>query len=78
MKNYYPVFVYIPNETWFSHKLMIENANLKWIEYPYYDRETRGSNVPAMVECFEKAVPNSIVLFHPCAHNPTGVDLTKA
>ena len=29
-----------------------------------------------MVEDLQKMEKKSIVLFHPCAHNPTGMDLT--
>ena len=51
---------------------------MKWIEYPYYNPKTRGSNIPAMIKFLENAVAGSLVLLHVCAHNPTGVDPTPA
>ena len=29
-----------------------------------------------MVQSLKKAAPGSVILLHPCAHNPTGVDPT--
>ena len=78
IKHYLPRDVYIPNPTWLNHKNIIEDCNLKWIEYPYYNPETKGSNIPAMLKFLNEATPGSIVLLHACAHNPTGVDPTES
>ena len=77
LKNYLPRFVYIPNPTWLNHKNILNDCNMKWIEYPYYDAKTRGSNIPAMIKFLENGIAGSIVLLHACAHNPTGVDPTQ-
>ncbi|MBN4842111.1 aminotransferase class I/II-fold pyridoxal phosphate-dependent enzyme, partial [Citrobacter braakii] len=44
--------------------------------YPWFDRATRGVNFPAMLAALQQLPPRSIVLLHPCCHNPTGADLT--
>jgi aromatic-amino-acid transaminase len=45
--------------------------------YPYLDMPTRGVDFAGMVGCLNTLPPRSIVLLHPCCHNPTGADLTK-
>ncbi|KAI8906049.1 pyridoxal phosphate-dependent transferase [Gorgonomyces haynaldii] len=69
--------VYIPNPTWGNHKSIFADAGFNDIrEYPYWNPKTRGLNFEGIVETLEKAPENSVILFHPCAHNPTGVDPT--
>ena len=74
---YLPRFIYIPDQTWLNHKNIIEDCNLKWIPYPYYNSKTRGSNIPEMLKFLENGISGSVVLLHACAHNPTGVDPTQ-
>lgn len=69
--------IYISNPTWLNHKNIIEHAGLRWIEYPYYNPKTKGSDIPAMIKFLDNGVSGSVVLLHACAHNPTGVDPTK-
>ncbi len=45
--------------------------------YPWFDSATRGVNFPAMLAALQQLPPRSIVLLHPCCHNPTGADLTR-
>lgn len=48
-------------------------------EYPYYSSETRTVNLEGMLATLEqKAQPNDVVILQACAHNPTGVDLSKS
>jgi len=44
-------------------------------EYRYYNEKTKGVDFDGMIEDLKKMEQNAIVLFHVCAHNPTGVDL---
>lgn len=67
--------IYFPIPTWANHKDMATNANLEIGEYKYYDSKTRGIDFDGMLADFQKMESHSIVLFHACAHNPTGVDL---
>ena len=55
----------------------MDDCGLKWIEYPYYNPKTKGSNIPEMLKFLSNAISGSVVLLHACAHNPTGVDPTQ-
>ena len=46
-------------------------------EYRYYDPVTKGLNFVGLKEDLNAAPEGSVVILHVCAHNPTGVDLTK-
>jgi aromatic-amino-acid transaminase len=47
-------------------------------KYPYYDKIGRKADFSAMATCLGSLPPDSIVLLHPCCHNPTGADLARA
>lgn len=69
--------VYISNPTWANHRAIFDMAGFKDIrEYPYWDARTKGLDLEGMLNCFKDAPERSILLLHPCAHNPTGVDPT--
>lgn len=69
--------VYLPNPTWPNHKSICANVGIQQKEYSYYDNEKKNINFNGLIEDIEKAPKKSIFLFHACAHNPTGMDLTK-
>lgn len=75
-RTYAPGDVYLSAPTWGNHVAIAKKAGLSVIEYPYFDPLTQGLCWPKLIECLGKAKPNSIVLLHVCAHNPTGVDPT--
>ncbi len=69
--------IYISNPTWANHRAIFQNAGFKSIkEYEYWDPQTRGLAFAKVMDTFENAKPKSVLLLHPCAHNPTGVDPT--
>ncbi|OMJ90755.1 hypothetical protein SteCoe_6832 [Stentor coeruleus] len=76
IKRFYPYSgkVYIPNPTWGNHKAIIQHSGLEFIEYTYYDPNTKGLNIEDFLGEIDSAPKNSIFLLHACAHNPTGVD----
>jgi aspartate aminotransferase, mitochondrial len=51
---------------------------LEVIQYKYFDKKTNGLDFEGMINDLKKIPDESVVLFHACAHNPTGVDPTKA
>jgi aspartate aminotransferase len=67
--------IYLSKPTWGNHKAISKAARLEVGEYRYYDPKTLGVDFEGLVEDLEKLEDHSIVLFHACAHNPTGVDL---
>jgi len=42
--------------------------------YPYYHAQTRGVDREGMNKSLNSLAPNTAVLLHSCAHNPTGAD----
>ncbi|KAI8897834.1 pyridoxal phosphate-dependent transferase [Globomyces pollinis-pini] len=67
--------VYISNPTWANHRSIFSLAGFEEVrEYPYWDPKTKGLAFEAMLACFREAPEKSILVLHPCAHNPTGVD----
>ena len=74
IKAFIPGKVYVSDPTWGNHQAVITKAGLEWGYYSYYDPKTRGLNFEGMMADLKKMEPGSVVLLHPCAHNPTGVD----
>jgi len=76
LKDHYPLSqtVYIPNPSWPNHKNVVNRSGLNFKEYRYYDYANKRLDLNGLLEDLDKAPANSIVLFHVCAHNPTGLD----
>jgi aspartate aminotransferase len=68
--------VYLSNPTWANHHQIFTNVGLKLKNYPYFHPTTRALDVDGMLSTLDSAPEYSIILLHPCAHNPTGVDPT--
>lgn len=67
--------IYIPEPTWPNHFQIFSQAGFNIITYPYYDPKGKIS-FEKMIETLKRAPTNSVVLFHGCCHNPSGLDLT--
>ncbi|TCH65214.1 amino acid aminotransferase [Acinetobacter sp. ANC 4862] len=79
LKKYFPESdVWVSQPTWENHIAIFNGAGIHSHFYPYFDAATNGVNVPAMLEKLSQLPAKSIVLLHPCCHNPTGADLTTA
>lgn len=52
-------------------------AGVAVAEYPYYSPDTKSVDIAGMLAALDHAKPNDIVILQACAHNPTGVDLSK-
>lgn len=68
--------IYIPVPTWGNHWKIFAKAGLETAPYRYYDNRELDFN--GLLEDLEQAPDESIILLHGCAHNPTGMDPTKA
>ncbi|CUX97454.1 amino acid aminotransferase [Candidatus Hoaglandella endobia] len=78
LKRYFPnAQVWVSDPTWANHITIFSGAGFQVNFYPYFDSNLLGVNFSAMRDAFQKLPPCSIVLLHPCCHNPTGSDLTK-
>ena len=73
-----PGRVFIPNPTWVNHKSIWESVGVTVAEYPYFSPVTQQVDIGGILEALEHAEPNDVVILQACAHNPTGVDLSKS
>lgn len=79
LKRYFPQSeVWVSDPTWDNHVAIFEGAGFKVHTYPYFDPKTLGVAFETMLEALSRLPAHSIVLMHPCCHNPTGSDLTAA
>ncbi len=79
LKKYFPDSgVWVSDPTWENHVAIFEGAGFKVATYPWFDSEKNGVRVDALLEKLNTLPARSIVLLHPCCHNPTGADLTNA
>lgn len=69
---------YVSDPTWDNHKGIFAGAGCTVGTYPYYDAVTGGVLFEQMHAFIDKLPENSILLLHPCCHNPTGADLSPA
>ncbi|PWW71733.1 PLP-dependent transferase [Tuber magnatum] len=69
--------VYLSSPTWANHHQIFSNVGLPLASYPYFSAETKGLDFEGLQAALESAANGSIILFHACAHNPTGVDPTR-
>ncbi|PHH87452.1 hypothetical protein CDD83_8862 [Cordyceps sp. RAO-2017] len=68
--------VYMSDPTWANHKQIFGNVGLQTASYPYFSKQSNGLDFDGMRAAIQAAPERSIILLHPCAHNPTGVDPT--
>lgn len=73
LKRYFPdSAVWVSDPTRENHVAIFAGAGFEVHTYPWFDSATRGVNFPAMLAALQQLPPRSIVLLHPCCHNPTG------
>ncbi|WLS78600.1 amino acid aminotransferase [Erwinia pyri] len=79
LKTYFPGSeVYVSDPTWENHVAIFSGAGFQVKTYPWYDEESNGVKFEELVARLKTLPAQSIVLLHPCCHNPTGADLTNA
>lgn len=64
----------IPAQTWPIHRTLAELVGYNHKPYRYFDAETKGLDFEGLCEDLNNCKDNSLVMFHVCSHNPTGVD----
>ncbi|CPR17161.1 amino acid aminotransferase [Brenneria goodwinii] len=78
LKRYFPDSeVWVSDPTWENHIAIFSGAGFKVHTYPYFDADSLGVKFDAMLSVLQQLPAQSIVLLHPCCHNPTGSDLTN-
>ncbi|PHM49065.1 amino acid aminotransferase [Xenorhabdus miraniensis] len=69
--------VWCSDPTWENHAAIFAGAGIKVNYYPYFDDKTKGVKFDEMLATFKQLPAKSIILIHPCCHNPTGSDLNN-
>lgn len=70
------VKVHVSDPTWPNHLSIMKFMGLPFVEYRYFDNESRGVDFDGMKADIAKAGKGDVVLLHGCCHNPTGANLT--
>jgi len=70
--------VWVSDPTWDNHVAIFEGAGFSVHRYPYFDAKSGQLQFEAMLGCLQQLPAQSIVLLHPCCHNPTGTDLSNS
>jgi len=74
LKDHRPAAFYHSDPTWGNHPEILKKVGIPAKTYRYYHEETRGLDFEGMMEDLTNAEEGACILFHTCAHNPTGVD----
>lgn len=66
----------VSDPTWGNHIAIFKGDGLTVSKYPYLNAAKDGVDFEAMLAALNEVEEGSLVLFHACCHNPTGVDLS--
>lgn len=78
LKRYFPESgVWVSDPTWENHVAIFAGAGFEVSTYPWYNEATNGVRFNDLLATLKTLPARSIVLLHPCCHNPTGADLTN-
>lgn len=69
--------MWVSNPTWANHHDIFGGCGIKTNKYRYYDAQTQAVDFEGMLADISALEANSMVLLHPCCHNPTGANLSK-
>lgn len=70
------IYLLLPSCT-ANHRLLFNHAGFSDIRsYRYWDSDNRKLDFDNLIEDLNKAPEDSVIVLHPCAHNPTGIDPT--
>jgi aspartate aminotransferase len=79
LRKYLPPFTaaYVSDPTWQNHVNILNDAGFHDVRrYRYFAKASNSFDYKGALEDLEKAPRRSLIIFHACAHNPTGVDPT--
>ncbi|XP_049779425.1 aspartate aminotransferase, cytoplasmic-like [Schistocerca cancellata] len=69
---------YIPAQTWDNHHRVMSRSGFTHLkEYRYWHPLNKALDFEGLTEDLSSAPKYSVVVLHPCAHNPTGCDPTQ-
>lgn len=68
--------MWISDPAWDNHHDIFGGCGIQTNKYRYFDTQTQGVDFDGMLEDISALPAHSMVLLHPCCHNPTGADLS--
>jgi len=68
--------IYVPDPSWGNHIPIFRNSGLEVRKYRYYDNLKSIIDFDNLIKDIKEIPVSSAILFHACAHNPTGMDPT--
>ncbi|XP_055709233.1 aspartate aminotransferase, mitochondrial-like isoform X1 [Phlebotomus papatasi] len=76
LKNFFPGHkeIYLPDPSWGNHENIFRNSGLKINSYKYFAPGCFTFNEEVVYDSINKIPEKSLLLFHACGHNPTGID----
>lgn len=77
LKRYFPESGVWVSDLRENHVAIFAGAGFEVSTYPWYDEATNGVRFNDLLATLKTLPARSIVLLHPCCHNPTGADLTN-
>jgi len=70
--------VYISAPSWGNHNLLFKYTGYSQIKtYRYWDGDNKCLDFDGLCQDLEGAPAKAVIILHACAHNPTGMDMTK-
>lgn len=69
--------IYLPAPTWSNHHQIFGSLGFPCESFQYYDPQSGDVDIDSYYAMLRGAEPNSVVILHACAHNPTGCDPSK-
>lgn len=79
LRKFLPPFTaaYVPDPTWMNHINLFNDSGFTDVRrYRYFAKASNSFDFKGAMEDLEKAPKRSVIMFHACAHNPTGIDPT--
>lgn len=70
--------IWVSDPNWANHEAIFSSCGIPVHTYRYFDPQTKKVDFDGMLSDIMQLPARSIVLLHPCCHNPTGVDLNQA
>lgn len=70
------VTIWVSEPTWNNHVPILNSAEVKSKQYPYYNNISNQFSFEGMMECLGGIPSGDVILLHACCHNPTGMDPT--
>lgn len=69
--------MWISDPAWDNHHDIFGGCGIQTNKYRYFDAQTQGVDFDGLLADISALPAHSMVLLHPCCHNPTGADLNN-